>query len=666
MKKLRIATVVATLFASPAWCATGLDLTGMDKNVRPQDDLFRAMNGHWIATTEIPADKASFGITYQLRDRSDEQVKTLVEELAARKPTTGVERQIAAFHASYMDVDAIDRAGDAPLRPWLAQVDAIANAGDLSRLQGRMLGRFNVPVYLAVGPDDKNAGQYVPLTWQAGLGMPDRDYYLKDDARFAGFRDAYRKYLETLLRLAGRPDPAAEAKAVFDFEMKLARVHWDKVDNRDPQKTYNAMTAKALAEAAPGIDWAAYFAAAGLTWTDRIVVSQPSMVIGTARMMREEPLAAWQSYLRVRMIDSVADVLPKAYREASFAFHQKTLLGLKEPKPRWQLAAGALGNALGEAVGQVYVGKHFPPQAKARMQALVDNLVAAFRTSIDGLQWMSPETRTRAHAKLAKYKSKIGYPDRWRDYAALEVREGDALGNALRAGRFEYDRKTRRAGGPIDRHEWELTPQTVNAYYHPNYNEIVFPAAILQAPLFDMAADDAANYGAIGAVIGHEISHGFDDQGSQFDGDGNLNNWWTDADRKAFEALSERLVRQYEGYEPLPGHRINGKLTLGENIADLSGLQIAYKAYKLSLGGKSAPVVDGLTGEQRFFLSWSQAWRSKIRDEALIQRIVADPHSPAPYRANGAAVNADGFHEAFGTKAGDGMYRAISDRIRIW
>jgi len=646
--------------------SAGLDRSGFDAKVRPQDDLFKAVNGQWIKDTPMPADKADYGTFIQLRDRSDERVRKLVEELAAGKPSGGIEQKIGDYYRSYMDEAAIDKAGLAPVKPWFAQVDALKNKADLVVLMGRLQGIAGTPIVTWVDADPKEPGINRALTWQDGLGMPDRDYYLKDDPRFAKAREAYIGYVETLLRLAGDAKPAENAKQVFALEKRLAQAQWAKVDNRDAVKTYNPMTVAELAKKAPGLDWARFFKAAALPPLDRLSVSQPSYAIAVGKVVKETPIPAWQTYLRVRLLDSAADVLPKEYRDASFAFHGKAIKGLQQEQPRWQKATKSLDGALGEAVGQMYVAKHFPPAYKARMQELVANLLNAYGQSIDALSWMSPETKVRAKDKLGRYMTKIGYPDKWRDYTALEVRAGDAFGNAARAGRFEYERHALRAGKPVDRTEWGMTPQTVNAYYNPSFNEIVFPAAILEPPFFDMSADDAVNYGAIGAVIGHEISHGFDDQGSQFDGEGKLNNWWTEADRKAFDALGEKLVAQYSAYEPLPGHKLNGKLTLGENIADLSGLQIAYKAYHLSLGGKPAPVIDGLSGDQRFFYGWSQAWREKTREERALQLLTTDPHSPPEFRANGAAVNNDAFHDAFGTKPGDGMFKPSGERIRIW
>ena len=496
--------------------------------------------------------------------------------------------------------------------------------------------------------------------------MPDRSYYLDADERFAKARKAYLAYVQALLSLSGDAHAAQHAKKVLAFEMRLARAQWTPVDNRDAVKTYNPTTVAALAQSAPGFAWAAFLQAAALTNIDRLSISQPSYAKAFAKTVQQAPLADWKLYLRVRLLDGGAQVLPQAFRDAHFSFHGRAIQGNEQPRPRWQMATASLDKALGEAVGQVYVQRHFPPAYKARMRQLVGKLLDAYGQSIDGLSWMGAQTKAHAKDKLSKYTTKIGYPDTWRDYSALEVHDGDAFGNQQRAARFDYERTARRLGQPVDRAEWGMTPQTVNAYYNPNANEIVFPAAILEPPFFDMNADDAANYGAIGAIIGHEISHGFDDQGSQYDGDGKLGDWWTADDRKAFDDLAVKLVAQYDAYEPLPGKKLNGRLTLGENIADLSGLQISYKAYHLALGDKPAPVIDGLTGDQRFFLAWSRAWRGKSREARALQLLTIDPHSPAEFRANGAAVNHDGFHSSFNTQAGDRMFKPSDARIRIW
>ena len=671
MKKFKLATLCLLLplaFASMASPTSGIDASLGDPAVRAQDDLFRAVNGNWLKNTEIPADKAEYGAFFQLRDQSDKRVRVIVEQLAKSKHKAGsVEQKIGDFYASFTDLKKIDQAGMAPIKPALAAIDALKDGADLARWLGKMQGHMDTPVNLGVLPDLKNPAVYQAITWQGGLGLPDREYYLKqDDARLAKAKAAYLDYLTKLARQIGEKDPQAAAKRVMALETEVARLHNTPVENRDIGKLYNPMTPKKLAEEAKGFDWLLFLQNAGLSTEAALVVAQPRLNTGVAQLYSTLPLADWKLYFKLRSIDHAAPLLPKAVREAHFAYRGTALSGTTSEKPRWQLGITALNASLGEAIGQVYVARHFPPESKLRMQQLVANLMAAYKESIDGLTWMTPATKAEAQDKLAKYGVKIGYPDKWRDYQALEIRAGDALGNAKRSASFEWQRQSSRSGKAVDRAEWGMMPQTVNAQYNPLLNDITFPAAMLQPPFFDMAADDAANYGAIGAVIGHEISHGFDDQGSQFDGDGKLRNWWTADDRKSFDAIGAQLVAQFETYEPLPGQKVNGKLTLGENIADLSGLQIAYKAYRRSLAGKPAPVIAGLTGEQRFFMGWAQGWRGKTRDEKMLQQIKTDPHAPDEHRANGAAVNHDGFHEAFGTKPTDRMFKPADQRIRIW
>jgi putative endopeptidase len=657
--------------APPAGAASGavvpgLDVAGFSRTVSPQQDLFEAVNGEWLKTTQIPADKADYGTFIQLRDRSDERVRGLVEAVAADKEASGNAKKIGDYYRSYIDEAAIDKAGLEPVKPWFAQIDAVKDKNELAVLMGRLQGMVSLPLPVAVGPDDKDPTTYRAQTWQGGLGMPDRDYYLKDDPRMQKVRDAYQHYIETLLNLAGDAHAKESAQQIYALEKRLAEAQWSRVQNRDPQKIYNPMTVAELMKSAPEFDWPGFFSGASLPPLDHLTVSQPSYVEALTKIVDGTPVATWQAYLRFHLLDAGAQVLPKPFREARFAYRGQAIAGLTQDQPRWQKGVASLNEALGEAVGQLYVQRYFPPAYKARMQELVGNLLDTYRVSIDHLTWMGPQTKKRAQQKLAMYMKKIGYPDKWRDYSKLEVRDGDAFGNEMRAGRFEYERNAVRAGKPVDRTEWGMNPQTVNAYYNPSFNEIVFPAAILEPPFFDMKADDAVNYGAIGAIIGHEISHGFDDQGSQYDGTGKLDNWWTEADRKAFTKLTSQLVAQYNGYQPIPDHHVNGELTLGENIADLSGLQIAFKAYERTLHGKKSPVIGGLTGEQRFFLSWGQAWREKVREQRALQLLTIDPHSPPQFRADGAAVNNDGFEAAFHVKPGDGMWKPANQRIRIW
>ena len=646
---------------------SGVDRSGMDKSVRPQDDLYLATNGTWVKNTEIPADKSAWGTFYQLRDRTDHEVRGLIEGLQAAQPADGTNaRKVNDYFRSYLDEVAIDKAGLAPIEASLKDVDSVTDAGMLVGLMGHWQGVVRTPLAVDSNPDLDDPGVYVADFRQAGLGLPDRDYYLKADERFAKARTAYADYLTKLFTLSGDTDGAAHAAAVIALETRIATVQWPRDKTRDPKLSHNPKTPAELDALAPGFDFPTFEAQSQLQPGKIIIVRQPDYVAALAGLIKSEPLETWKLYMKACRLDEAAAFLPAAFRDASFQFHDVAIAGVKEQQPRWQQAVTRTNGALGEAVGELYVARYFPPEYRARMQALVANLLKTYSTSIDGLSWMSPATKKEAHLKLSKYSVKIGYPDAWRDYASLVVRAGDALGNADRADAFEYRRQIVRTGGKVDRTEWGMTPQTINAYYNGSQNEIVFPAAILQPPFFNVAADDAVNYGAIGAVIGHEISHGFDDKGSQLDGDGRLRNWWTDDDRKAFENVTGRLVAQYEAYSPIPGQHLNGKLTLGENIADLSGLQIAYKAWKLSLGGKPSPVIDGFTGEQRFIYGFAQVWRNKTRDERALQLLTIDPHSPGQFRADGATINADAYHDAFHTKPGDKMWKAPADRLRLW
>ena len=648
---------------------SGVDRAGMDPSVRPQDDLFLAMNGTWVKNTEIPADKSAWGAFYQLRDRTDHQVRGLIEGTQATNPTPGSNAQkVNDYYRAFIDEAAIDKAGLDPVAPSLQDVDSIKDTRMLVGLMGHWQNIARTPLGVDANPDLDDPTVYVADFRQSGLGLPDRDYYLKSDERFAKARAAYTDYLTKLFTLSGESatDAAAHAAQVLALETKIATAQWARDKTRDPKLSHNPKTPAELEALAPGFDWAAFEQQSQLQPGRIIIVRQPSYVTALAGLVASEPLETWKLYLKAARLDGVASVLPAAFRDASYQFHDVAIAGVKEEQPRWQRGVARTNGALGEAIGQLYVAQYFPPAYRARMQALVANLMKTYSTSIDNLAWMSPATKKEAHLKLSKYSVKIGYPDTWRDYSAFVVKAGDALGNADRGNEFEYRRQIVRVGGPVDRTEWGMTPQTINAYYNGSQNEIVFPAAILQPPFFNVAADDAVNYGAIGSVIGHEISHGFDDKGSQLDGDGRLRNWWTDDDRKAFESVTNRLVAQYEAYSPIPGQHLNGKLTLGENIADLSGLQIAYKAWKLSLDGHPSPKIDGLTGEQRFVYGFAQVWREKAREERALQLLTTDPHSPGRFRADGATINADAYHDAFHTKPGDKMWKAPEDRLRLW
>ena len=659
----------STVAGASARLGSGIDRSGMDASVRPQDDLFLAMNGTWLKNTAIPADKSRWGVFDEMRDRTDHQVRDLIEGLQATHPAPGSNAQkVNDYFRTFLDVAAIDKAGLEPIAASLQDVDSVRDTGMLVGLMGHWQGVVRTPLAVFASPDLDAPDVYLAGLTQSGLGLGDRDYYLKTDERFAKARAAYSDYLAKLFTLSGdaAPDAAAHAAQVLALETKIATVQWPRDKTRDAKLSHNPKSPAELEALGPGFDWPVFEAQSQLQPGRVINVRQPDYVTALAGLVKSEPLAAWKLYLKAARLDGAANVLPAAFREASYQFHDVAIAGLKQPQPRWQDGVAQTNGALGEAIGQLYVAQYFPPAYRTRMQALVANLLKTYSTSIDGLTWMSPATRKEAHLKLSKYGVKIGYPDTWRDYSTLVVRPGDALGNSDRGDAFGYRRQIVRVGGQVDRTEWGMTPQTINAYYSGNKNEIVFPAAILQPPFFNVAADDAVNYGAIGAVIGHEISHGFDDQGSQLDGDGRLRNWWTDADRQAFDEITGRLVAQYAAYEPLPGQHLNGKLTLGENIADLSGLQISYKAWKLSLDGQPSPEIDGLTGEQRFVYGFAQVWRAKVRDERELQLLTTDPHSPGQFRADGTTLNADAFHDAFHTQPGDKMWKAPADRLRLW
>lgn len=652
---------------------SGLDPDGFDKSVRPQDDLFQHVNGRWLLSTEIPADKSNYGSFTALDDAARENIRAIIEE-AVSNPNDAIAKKVGDFYKSYMNEDLIAQKGIAPLKEHLAAVDAMSSPNDVARFFGAA-GIYGVPgpVGFFVGVDDKNSSRYLAGIVQGGITLPDRDYYLEDKDNYVAARKALKAYITRLFELAKLPNGTAAADAIVELETKLAKIQWSRTELRDAEKRYNLMTVAQLKEMTPGIPWDVYFEASGVTNLEEVNVTTPSYFTEFDKVASTVDLDTWKQYARFRLLDAAADYLPKDFVDASFELHEKTISGIPQQKPRWKKAVDATSGAgagdfgvLGEPLGQLYVRKHFPPEARKRMDELVANLMKAYEQSIHDLKWMTKETKVRALEKLSKITPKIGYPDEWRDYSSLEIKADDLLGNISRSRRFEHFRQINRLKKPVDRKEWGMTPQTVNAYYNPSLNEIVFPAAILQPPFFDATAEDAVNYGGIGAVIGHEISHGFDDEGSKYDGDGNLKNWWTDEDKKAFEELTTKLVAQYEGYEPLPGRKLNGKLTLGENIADLSGMAIAYKAYRLSLKGEAGPVLDGYTSSQRFFLGWSQIWRRKYRDDEMARRLLIDPHSPSAYRANGPVTNLDAFYEAFDVKPGDKLFKPAEQRIQIW
>jgi putative endopeptidase len=647
---------------------SGIDLSTIDTSVRPQDDLYQHVNGGWLNTTVIPDDRPLEGTFTALRDASELAVKEIIEQAAARgADATGIERKIGDLYNSFMDEAAVEAKGLDPLRARLAEVFATTSVPGLVALAGRLF-RADVAglFYIYPAPDAGNPDRVLLYTGQGGLGLPDESYYR--EAKFAPMVQAYSAHVEAMLGLADVADPEGAAGRVVALETALAAHHWDNVTLRNPQKTYNLKSAAEAAELFPLLaDW---FDAAGIEPEKRteLVVSTPDFFSGAASLLDSEPLATWQEWLAMRVVSAAAPYLSSEFVDANFAFYGTTLSGTPRIKDRWKRGVAVVEAALGEAVGQIYVAEHFPEGHKARMQTLVANLIEAYRESITGLAWMGEATKLEALKKLDSFRAKIGFPDKWIDYSAVEVDPADLLGNVERAHSADVDRHLDEVGKPVDREKWLMTPQTVNAYYHPLLNEIVFPAAMLQPPFFTADADDAVNYGGIGAVIGHEIGHGFDDQGSQYDGSGLLRNWWTEDDRTAFEALASRLVAQFDALSPTaaPGHTVNGKLTLGENIGDLGGLTIGYKAYLISLDGQEPPVLDGMTGAQRFFASWAAGWRQVIRTEEAIRRLATDPHSPNEFRTNAIAKNLDAFHAAFGVTDQDGMWMAPQERVSIW
>jgi putative endopeptidase len=657
--------------AKPGAPISGIDTQFIDPGVRAQDDFFTYLNGKWLKTTEIPADKSSWGTFAQLRDDVSPQLRGLIEAAAAdpHKKAHSDAQRIGDLYASFMDKKQRTELGYKPLAGELQRVHLLKDKKGLPALIAH-LQQIGVatPYGIYVGQDAKESTKYAAHVSQGGLGLPDPDYYLKkDDPKMVALLAKYQAHVAKMLEMAGEKEGAAAAANIVAFETALAKVQWTKVENRDPNKRYNKTDIDKLDAITPGYDWKTALAQAGIAnKVSYVIVGQPSYLAGMNKAFGETDLATLKSYFAWQVLRSYADYLSPAFADESFAFYGTAMTGVTEDRPQWKIGVATVDGVLGEVLGKQYVAQYFPAERKARMEELVKNMLVAYKQSIDTLDWMSPETKLEAQAKLAKFHPKIGYPNKWRDYSALEIKRGDLVGNMMRARTFAYNRGVNKLGKPIDREEWGMTPQTVNAYYSSSMNEIVFPASILQPPFFDMRADDAVNYGAIGAVIGHEISHGFDDQGSKSDGDGNLRNWWTDADRANFKAKTDALSKQYDAYEPVPGYHVNGALTLGENIGDNSGVAVAYKAYKLSLGGKSAPVIDGLTGDQRFFMGFGQVWRSKMREAQQIVQVKTDPHSPGQFRANGTMVNQPGFYEAFGVKEGDKMYRAPAERVIIW
>ncbi|WP_254606320.1 M13 family metallopeptidase [Sphingomonas bacterium] len=638
----------------------GVDLAGMDKSVLPGDDFYGYVDGTWASTTQIPADKSTYGAFDVLADLSETRTHDILENQKV-DPSS----KIGIAYAAYSDVPAIEAKGLAPIRPWLDRVKAVANKGAYAMIAAEAdRDGVSIPFGVGVGQDSKEPETYIVNIRQSGLGMPDRDYYLKDDPKLAQTRAAYQAHIARMMTLAGEPDADSRAKAIVDFETRIAQVSWTRVDSRDADQTYNKMPVAQLVQAAPGFDFPAYLKGIG-TPVDTVIVAQPSAVTGIAKLIADAPIAVLRDQLLLRSLESYADVLPTAFDKERFAFYGTVLSGTPEQEVRWKRAVQFTNGALSDDVSKLYVAQYFPPATKAAMDTLVKNIIAAMNGRIEHLSWMAPETKVKAHAKLAAFTPKIGYPTRWKDYSALTMTPGDAYGNHLRAARWSHEYNIAHLGKPLQRWEWGMTPMTVNAYANFGMVEIVFPAAILQPPFFDPNADPAVNYGGIGAVIGHEMSHHFDDQGAKYDLHGRLTQWWTDADVARFKVLEAKLVAEYDQYEPVPGHKVNGQLTLGENSADLAGLNAAYDAYHRSLGGKPAPVIGGLTGDQRFYLGWAQVWRRNSREASELNRLLTDPHSPNQYRAD-IVRNMDPWYAAFKPTPTSKLYLTPDQRVRVW
>ena len=643
----------------------GLDFSHQDTSVRPQDDLYRHFNGGWLKSAVIPADRASDGAFMALRIQSEARVRKIIEGATGSDEAT----KISQLYKSFMDADAVNAKGGSPIAAELAEVDAISSITDftstLSQLEARgVSGIFGTFIYA----DMKDASTNILYLQQGGISLPDEAYYREE--KYAEIRTAYVSHVEAMFALAGVSDPAGNAAKVMALETSIASHHWDQVKDRDATLTYNKMNRAEVKALMPAFDWERYLTDGEIPAIvlDSVIVQQPSFFEGLGTILASFDADAWKAWLKWHIISGAAPYLSDEFTNENFAFFGKTLSGTPELRERWKRAVSMIEGSLGEAVGKVYVEKYFPAEAKARMEKLVANLIEAYRISINELAWMSPDTKVKALEKLGKFRPKIGYPDKWRDYSALQTTPDDLYGNVGRVVKFQRDQELSKIGKPVDRDEWHMAPQTVNAYYNPVMNEIVFPAAILQPPFFGLDHDDAVNYGAIGAVIGHEIGHGFDDQGSKYDGDGALNNWWTDADRAAFEERTKALIAQYDILIPeeAPDVTVNGALTIGENIGDLGGLTIAYKAYQISLGGNPSPVIDGMSGEQRLLFSWAQVWRAKVRPEEMRRRVATDPHSPAEFRCNQILKNFTPFYEAFGVSEKDALWLEEQSRVQIW
>ncbi len=664
--RLRALCIAMLLPAAALAAESGIVLDNFDHSVRPQDDFYRHVNGQWLKRVEIPADKSNYSSFSELSDRTEQQLLEIIKSAAAQNGE-GEAQQVGDLYASFMDEARANTAGLAPLQPYLFEIEKLSSTAQIPALMGTLewIGASSL-IETGIYADAKNPEYYTAYLVQGGLGLPDREYYLSDSDKFKTARQAYEDYITRVLSLAGTINARQHAGAILALETRIAQKHWTKVESRDAQKTYNRRDVEDINSNTPGFDLNAWLATFGVADLQSVVIQQPSYFQALGDLVSSASLETWREYFRLRLIDAYAPYLSDGFVDAHFQLHGRAILGIDSNKPRWKRGVDLVEDKLGEALGKIYVEQHFPPRAKLRMAEMIDNLIEAYRQSIQKLEWMGEDTRKQALEKLASFTPKIGYPDRWRDYSALIIRPDDLVGNVMRANLFTNQFYVNKLGKRVDPTEWHMTPQTVNAYYNPVANEIVFPAAILQPPFFNLDADDAVNYGGIGAVIGHEIGHGFDDQGSRFDGQGRLRNWWTEADRDNFEARTGQLIKQYDGYSPLPGYHVNGELTIGENIGDLGGLSIAAKAYQLSLDGKPAPKLDGYTGVQRLLIGWAQIWRRLYREDALINRLKTDPHSPGEYRCNGIVSNVPAFYDAFEVKSGDAMYLPPEQRVEIW
>lgn len=656
--------------AVPELGSFGVDTSHQDPSVRPGDDFFRFTNGRWLDTFELPADRSNYGSFNVLGDRSDERVRTIIDDLTSLEPAQGsVEQKVSDYYLSYMDVETLNELGISPLRQGLSALAEIDTLDELIAGFGRaQIENTASPFGFYVGADRSDPDQHMLNLSIGGMGLPDRDYYLQDTPEFLEVRAEYVAHITRVLDFADIENSAEKAEAILALETRIAEHTWPRSERRNRDLTYNPMSYEDFKAEYSGLDWDAYFGAAGISDLDALNVSYPSAMSPIIELVNTADVADWQAFMTYRYIVDSANVLSEELDQEAFHFYSTVLNGVPEQRERWERGVARVGslNSLGEALGQVYVERHFPESAKQQMDELVENLRAALRQSIEENDWMGAATKEEAYRKLEAFRPKIAYPDKWKDFSELEIRRDDLFGNAQRVREFNYADEVSRLGKPTDREEWGMTPQTVNAYYNPSFNEIVFPAGILQPPFFDPAADLAVNYGGIGAVIGHEMGHGFDDQGSKSDWAGVQRNWWTDEDRANFEEFATGLAEQYSAFEPVPGYFIDGRFTLGENIGDVGGLSMAYRAYKMALGGEEAPIIDGYTGDQRFFLAWAQVWQRKYREDALIQRLTTDPHSPSEFRVNGVVRNFDEWYEAFDVEPTDALYLPPEDRIRIW